>query len=50
MRPYGKKKRGRKLHPHNECGTCSEDRKLGKGQARADAKKDVRKEVDDRDL
>jgi hypothetical protein len=26
MQPYGKKKRGSgKIHPHNECGVCSEN-------------------------
>ncbi len=26
MLPYGSRKRGSKLHPHNECGICGESK------------------------
>lgn len=40
MQPYGKKKLGPKLHPHNECGICSEQ-SIQKGAARQKAKKEL---------
>ena len=40
MQPYGKKKLGPKLHPHNECGICSEQ-SIQKGAARQKAKREL---------
>jgi hypothetical protein len=45
MIPYGKTKRMWKIHPHNECGVCSEN-KWTKSTARHQAIKDINKEVE----
>ena len=37
MLPYGSRKRGAKLHPHNKCGVCAENRPVKareRGQSR----------------
>lgn len=44
MQAYGRVKRGNKVHPHNECGICSEQTII-KAKARQKAKHDIREEI-----
>jgi hypothetical protein len=44
MIPYGKKKRTYKLHPHNQCTVCAEN-KVNKKTARRKAKQQIREET-----
>ena len=49
MIPYGMKKRGSgKLHPHDKCDVCAENR-FNKKTMRQDAKKHIKQEFIDRD-
>jgi hypothetical protein len=46
MIPYGKIKRGSsKLHPHNECGICSEQ-SINKKRARQRLAKQIKEELE----
>lgn len=45
MIQYGKRKRGSsKVHPHNECGICSEIR-VSKKRERQRARKEIKEET-----
>lgn len=44
MIPYGKTKRRGTLHPHNECGVCSEQN-FTKSKARQAGKKQILREL-----
>lgn len=46
MIPLGKTKRGKKLHPHNECLVCSEG-KILKRSERFAAKREIEKQKED---
>jgi hypothetical protein len=46
MIPYGETKRTHKIHPHNECGVCSE-KSFGKKTARQESAKIVAEFVED---
>jgi len=44
MIAYGNFKKKYKIHPHNECGICSE-RSIIKKSARQKAKKEIEREI-----
>jgi hypothetical protein len=45
MQQYGNYKRMHKIHPHNECGVCSEKNLSMKKATRRKAKESIAKEV-----
>lgn len=47
MIPYGQRKRGAKLHPHNECDICNEKEISPKGSERLRAKQEILKEIEE---
>jgi len=44
--PYGSKKRGNKLHPHDKCEACGESN-ICKKTARREAKEEIKKELEE---
>lgn len=46
MQPYGLRKRHGKIHPHNECGICSENN-IVKKSARQRASKEIQEDLEE---